>query len=404
MTYVEFFAKTSIENISACLADAAQRVVLVGDDFQLMEYYAKRYEKLFFHRGYKVEFVCKTVNKNKLESIIDALSEIAESCNDCIFDLNGGDELFILAMGIVCERYKEKNIKVHRFNIKNNTVIYFDKEGKTIQKKCPQLSVKENVSIYGGNASGVDGKWDCNDDFLKDIEKIWQICRQNVRLWNSQISVFEAAEKLKYPSGNRLETTVSIKALKKSFGGKDAVFVKGILDGLRRVGAICAWRLDGKNFSLTYKNDQVKKCLTKAGQALELKIYTAAMSVRDGDGSPIYNDAETGVIIDWDGKEEKYDAENEIDVMLMRGLVPVFISCKNGHVAVDELYKLDVVAKRFGGMYAKKALVATALDSSSESARYLAARAESMGIKLILDMQRLNDAELKKTVGSLWED
>ena len=43
------------------------------------------------------------------------------------------------------------------------------------------------------------------------------------------------------------------------------------------------------------------------------------------------------------------ETKNEIDVMLMRGVVPVFVSCKNGAVKMDELYKLDTVAQRFGG-------------------------------------------------------
>ncbi len=62
---------------------------------------------------------------------------------------------------------------------------------------------------------------------------------------------------------------------------------------------------------------------------------------------PVYDDALNGVVIDWDGEfhdeevEDLYDTENEIDVLLMHDIVPVFVSCKNGIVTSEELYKLD---------------------------------------------------------------
>ena len=47
--------------------------------------------------------------------------------------------------------------------------------------------------------------------------------------------------------------------------------------------------------------------------------------------------------------------------MLMRGVIPVFVSCKNGAVDSNELYKLNTVADRFGSIYAKKIIAATYL-------------------------------------------
>ena len=78
---------------------------------------------------------------------------------------------------------------------------------------------------------------------------------------------------------------------------------------------------------------------------------------------------------DWDGRDLEHPGNvqttNELDVILTVGMVPVFISCKNGGIDSDELYKLETVSEEFGGKYAKKVLVATDLherqvfDSSS---------------------------------------
>ena len=140
-----------------------------------------------------------------------------------------------------------------------------------------------------------------------------------------------------------------------------------------------------------------------------MKVYTVAKSIAE-DGVPAYDDALNGVVIDWDGEfhdesvEDIYDTENEIDVMLMHDVVPVFISCKNGIVTSDELYKLNTVAERFGGKYSKKVLVATSISDFGEQGEYLRQRAKDMNIRLVEKIQDLEDDELEKKLKNLWNN
>mgnify|MGYP003296712953 CR=1 FL=1 len=50
-------------------------------------------------------------------------------------------------------------------------------------------------------------------------------------------------------------------------------------------------------------------------------------------------------------------------VNILKGNVPTFMSCKSGKMdskqVLHALYELDTIAKRFGGIYAKKVLVTT---------------------------------------------
>lgn len=55
-----------------------------------------------------------------MQTIIDALSMFVEQYDDCVFDLTGGEDLYLVASGIVSERYRDKNIQMHRFNIRNS--------------------------------------------------------------------------------------------------------------------------------------------------------------------------------------------------------------------------------------------------------------------------------------------
>jgi len=101
-------------------------------------------------------------------------------------------------------------------------------------------------------------------------------------------------------------------------------------------------------------------------------------------------------VIEWNGS----DTKNEIDVMLMQGVLPYFISCKNGDVKSDELYKLHTVAGRFGNRYARRILVSTIyFDREDRSydgdlaTKYLSERAKDMHITLINKVHRMSDRE-----------
>ena len=107
--------------------------------------------------------------------------------------------------------------------------------------------------------------------------------------------------------------------------------------------------------------------------------------------------------INWDAAEqgEKMITHNEIDVIMMHGMVPVFVSCKSGMVEMEELFKFATVADRFGGDYAKRVLVAPSLTglNNEESIR---ARAEDMNIQILDNAYTMPFMELKDTVSGLW--
>ncbi len=413
MTYIEFFDHTAVENICACLVNPPERVVLIGDKGKLLQRHAQRYQELFANRGHRVEFIYRTVNKNNMQSILEALTELVEQYSDCAFGLTGGKELYLVAVGIISARYPQKNIQMHRFNIRSGTIIDCDQDGTTLLEEDKlQLSIVENVRIYGGDVVFDDVKengthiWDMNGEFKADIRAMWEVCKQDVRFWNTQIGILSNAEGLN-EGEDALTTVVSLYRLRSQVGRSNPFFQE-ILEPLQAQGLLKLRPRSGDLMEITYKNLQVKKCLTKAGQVLEMFIYTAALDAKDKQGAPVYQDVLTGVSIDWDGdihaQFQAFDTENEIDVMMMHGVVPVFVSCKNGMVEIDELYKISSVAERFGGRYAKKVLVATALDSKGTFDEYFRQRAKDMDIRLVEGVQTMDDQELNRVIGSFWSN
>ena len=403
MTYIELYTRTAIENICSSIISPPDRVVLVGDDKKKVSRAAAVYKDILKKRGCDVEFICKTASKNNMQSVVRLLSDIIETYDDCVFDIDGGYDIFLVAAGIVAERYKDKNIQLHRFNVIGNRLIDCDGDGNLISSvEPPEITVRENVRVYGGdivgNGSGEED-WNWTEDFKEDIDLMWNICKKNPSRWNSQINLFGAACQ---PVGEGLTVQSPLKSVKSLLrqDGENYVFADNIYSNLYSAGLITDYSCD-EVLRVTFKNKQIMHCLTKAGQVLEMKITLTAKRITE-DEKPFYCDVVNGVRIDWDGVYSGgQNTENEIDVLAMHGMRPVFISCKNGKVETEELYKLNSVALNFGGKYAKKVLVATALEKNKKpNPQSIRARAADMGIRLVENIAFLDDKELEKLVRS----
>ncbi len=417
MTYVEFFDKNAIENICTCLTDIPERVIFIGTDRDAMNAHIANYERVFKARGHNIEFICKTASKSNIDNAVRLLSGIVEEYEDVVFDITGGEKILALALGIVYEQHKDKNIQIHRVNINNNVVSDCDKDGKTVFKNLPNLTVEENIRIYGGDIVygdiddlNVTYVWDMTPEFEKDIESVWSVCKNNPKEWNIQAGIFEAICGAGECSADGLSYTAEIFKVSKylSRGGIWFDTKQSIIKKLLKYDLLTKYSCSDEKVEISFKNEQVKKCITKAGQALEMKIYLTAKNLKDKEGNAVYEDAQNGVVIDWDGRfhdeetEHRFDTENEMDVMLMHGIVPVFVSCKNGKVSVDELYKLSTVAERFGGKYAKKVLAVTDFDMSGDAANYIAQRAADMRITVIDGVGKMSDERLCDELRTAW--
>ena len=413
MTYIEFFDKDVCENICSCLVNPPERAILIGDNKKLLEKHADRYDKLFCSKGFDIEFLYRSVNKNQIQSIISALTDIIEEYDNCVFDLTGGDELYLTAVGILFERFKDKDLQMHRINIRNGMIMDCDCDGNTIETdSIIPLSIEEYLRLYGGNIVYNEQKsegtyqWCLDEEFIDDVFVMWSVCKKDVRLWNTQIAVFANAFELSGNVNGTLSISIPVDILKEKLkSGGSYICIKSIVNALKKYGLMTLSEQSGV-LHISFKSKQVQRCLTKAGQVLELIVYISALNATEKDGSKSYSDVMTSVQIDWDGnihtQTNACDTQNEIDVMMMHGLIPIFVSCKNGAVDMNELYKLNTVAERFGGTYSKKVLITTALDDSLQS-EYLRARAKDMNIRLVENFQCINEFEINKTLRLFWQ-
>ena len=412
MTAVEFYDRTPIENAISSLTTAPDKIIFIGDGNRAKKFLDKM--NLFLTKkglDSKIKVDFRKIKRNNLNDIVEVLSDIVNTEEDCVFDLTGGDDLVLVAMGIVYQKFAHKKIKIQRFNINNAEVTDCDNDGCVIYKGKPEITVEENVILYAGAVKFDDNprngtyKYNYTDEFIRDVNEMWKICADDPGFWNARVNILGQIEEY-YGDNASLSVSFNLTALKTRLANDNIKYVK--LDGLlRRLSAknlISYVVCNNEDYAITYKNQQIKFCLGAAGTVLEQKVTVTAREIMLEEG--IYNDVMSGVHIDWDGKigdnsNDDNDTKNEIDVIAMHGVIPLFISCKNGRVDDDELYKLETVANRFGGIYSKKFLIATYLNKGPKSLAAFMQRAEDMKIFLINDVHRLSEEKFKRTIKNL---
>lgn len=403
MTIVELYDTVNVENIVGAMICAPERVVLIGDDVKKINKSIERYKKVLAAHGIEIELIAKRGSRNSLQYVVDVLTEIVNEYGECVFDITGGNELYLVAVGMIMRDFAGL-VQCHKFDFKKSTFTDCDADGNVVNHGEFVLSIADNIALYGGeivwdydNGEFVTYKWDLNESFGKDVEAMWEICEDNPRLWNAQMNYLGA---LYERYGDGLTLKFNLKEAESSFKRKPT-FIKGIFSSLNMCGVISEFFMTDDDVSITFKNEQCLKTLTVAGQVLELYVAYRLLRMKESENSekPFFDDIMVGVVIDWSDSEEDDNVINEIDVIAMKDGIPMFISCKNGAFKNEELYKLYSVSDRFGADYTKKVLVlpdAELLDNGEE----LAQRMEKMGIRRF-EMEKGNGDKFENYVRSL---
>ena len=419
MTVVELFDHSPLQNLSGALNFPAERIVFVGTNRRKLEEQLSVYRAVLARFRPTAHIDLAPVPKYDLSAVVALLCRIAEADKPVIFDVSGGDDYILAAAGVAYEKCREKglDVRLSHFSVRSGRFAGFDNKN-AFSKTRIELTCDEVISLHGGAIVYAEQKkngtmrWDFSDrGFGADVLTLWQLCRADCRDWNRKSAMMGEWEglcdaRLRDPKTVPSDVAVSYDRLRES--GKlylaNALFPH--LKVLSAHGLIENLQNTEQALSFSYKSRQIRALLVKAGTVLELVTYLAAKNVKTASGRYLYNDARTGVVLDWDGNIHADnpsfpDTENEIDVLLVRGMIPVFISCKNGSTDENELYKLAAVAEHFGAKFAHKALIATDLQKNYTSLARFNDRAREMGITVIDGVHKMTAGEFSRQIGSL---
>ena len=407
MTIVEFYDADPIENAVSILLDGAEKIIYIGYNRKQLNRVIEDYKEIALSKNIKVQFEYEVIDRNDLSGITTLLENIVKAEGNCVFDLSGGDDLYLVAAGIVYEKNKDK-VQLHRFNVRNGKLTDCDADGNVLQTRFRELSLNQIIKcssgriVYDTEEPKTTHIWDFTDELKSDVEVLWELCSENNRYWNMMLSAI--GQNTISKDNEQLTREINYISLKRALNQKGVSdhYIKEFFEKLLGCGFIKTIEITERTLSYKYKNRDVKDLLTKAGLLLELFITINAIDFNNKDGTSYYNDVLTGVVINWDDEEGKRSVRNEIDVLLVKGLVPVFISCKNGEVEVEELYKLSAVANRFGGKCAKKVIVAPSIEEMGNEAIGIIERANEMGIRIIKKLDGLSESQFNDVIKNLW--
>lgn len=372
MTIIELFDENQIENVVSALSLKPDKVVFVGFESIMTRDRKKDIEDFFKLKGIKLQLEYETVKTYEYENILNTLKSVLKTNEDCIFDLTGGSELVIMAMG---ELAAENDMPVVQFDAESKKLVKVRKPEKIGEFSRITSKIREHFTLMGGLKVSNEA-WLFSNDFKEDIKSIWEACKIDHYLWNKMTPFFANIDE----SGKVAIVTEEEKQVE-------------ILESLSESGVLRNFSNKNGIIRFTYKNSQIERCLTKAGNILELYGYVSALEINERQPG-YFSDIDIGVMADWDGvlldwRERTKDIKNEIDLVFMRGAIPVFVSCKNGEVTKEALYELETVASHFGGKYVTKVLFASYDLDLTTNRKYIAQRAKDMGIKVVCGIDKM---------------
>lgn len=401
MILIECFSESLSENIMESLRLRPDKVYLLGDGSQ-MHKHMERCQTILQERGMKTKIKPVDTRGKDMGTIAGLLADIIRREEPCVIDLSGGDEVTILAVGALAASMDSElrsRVYIQRFDPRLDREVDCDGSGQVLQGRDAVLTVREQIYLYGGKVHPESYQPDTRYS-PRDLDPLWTIVAEEPREWNKNISALNEFEKYSPDKTDiRLDWEILSEKVRNNYPGKKAQ-VLALLEKFRQRGVIKVFR-DDPYLQYSYTSPLLRYCTQKAGNVLEVKTLLEARALKDN-GAPFFRDCQTGVHIDWDGishKPEEHVAEtrNEMDLILVRGATPLFISCKNGNIAEDELYKLDTVATHFGGPQARKMLIAADLDQKDErSDEIYIRRAQDMGVYLVTDAAKLTQKEWRE--------
>jgi len=363
LTLIELFDREMVENVASILLFHPDKVIFLGSRGQMLPKHRQDLLRFLRMKACSCETEFIPVDRYDKEGIQETLLTVLRKNPACVFDITGGSELTLIAMG---ELTRHMGISMHQISPETGRVIAVSGTAPQVSGSA-ELSVAENTLLHGGRViSSEDTGWDEGPDLSDAVQKLWRFCREDPDIMNRHAVFFQSGKSL-----GGLSVSCPLKR-----GHRPADF--DFLRKLSRMDLLQELVIGDHEVCFTYRDNNLRRLFTKAGNLLEVYVWLAAKE------AGIFGDARQGVVLDWDVQSDTAsETKNEMDVLVMRGMIPGFISCKNGNVKKEALYELETVADRFGGTYAKKILAVTSLSGSPSSAAHLRSRAEDSGIVLL---------------------
>lgn len=366
-TLIELYDTSPIRNVLATVMFRPQEMILICPPEVAEDPNQKRSLRDFFaylNCPVKLTLIPVTLlDAGKTERV---LREVLESHQDCAIDISGGTDAALFAAGVA-----SGDTPVFTYSVRKDT--FFEIKNAPFARSLPNtvhLDVRSCLMMAGGTL--LPGREDNAGlaEMSDRIDRLFRVYSTFRPQWNRQISyiqkissaepgVLEAGGQLREKAGNK-----NVDADGEFFGA------------LEEAGLILNLQHTDESVSFRFPDERVRFWLRDVGAVLELQVFRACRA------AGCFDDVVLSAVVNWQsGKINRDSVTNEIDVMAVQGIQPVFISCKTSEVHTDALNELAILRDRFGGKFARAILVTSGVTGKTREP--VRRRADKLGIELV---------------------
>ena len=380
-TLIELYDERPIENVLGTEMMHPEETILVcPPEMMRNRAWKNSLIEYFKARNCEVKLTFMEASLLDAQKVKKTLQQILSTHEECAFDISGGSDAALFAAGAVAGE-----VPVFTYSWKKNAFFEIQNAPFARNLLCSvKLDARSCFLMAGGEL--LPGREDNErlKDRMEEIGSLFSVYSQFRTIWNRQITyiqrISQAEDRNCGAYGPR-----RVKADNRYVTADEPFF-----HALEEKKLIQDLHISEKEVSFAFPDEVIRFWLRDVGSVLELQVYRACLS------SKLFDDVVLSAVVAWDRQSEGRDnVTNEIDVMAVRGVEPIFISCKTSGIHTEALNELAILRDRFGGK-SSRAMIVTA-GNVGKTRRVMLRRAQELNIEVVEE----NELELDTLIERL---
>lgn len=378
---IKLFDREPIKNVLSASIFAPEIVVYLCDQRHGDLFKESAIYRFFRRRGLRCRPRFYYVDAWSPAAVRRALRAVVRDYPGCIFDFTGGKDLLLGMAGMMVS---EMNLPAFHIDIRRRRFSNL-RNCEALDKRfhIPSFSAADLLAVTGATVHGYGhiSPQQLTPAFEADARAVFSLLMEHQRDWNDFVNYLQVCCAGTGPD------ELDMGGAKTMSGERQLVhYSPELMEALHRKGIFTRYGLDGKGVFFSFKSPLIKRCMLSVGVWLELYCYLCAKN------TGFFDELISSVVIDWDGVEGGPDtAKNEVDLLLVKGVTPVFVSCKMGTPSALALSEVKQLTEKFSGSFGRTAMVTA--QKLGKDAAVLQNRAEELRI-LMLDKRNMEEDNL----------
>lgn len=386
-TLIELYDERPLENVLAVEALKPEHVIYICADAAAADVRCRKMlERYYAHRGLNTHVSFVSAERFDAASLLHRLRDVAEHNADCALDITGGTDAALFAAGLLSAEY---SIPVFTYSRRKNCFFNIRNAEFMDNLRCEATFNVEDFFLMAGGAMRT-GRVDnaVLAGYRSDVEPFFKLYLRHRRQWNRIVTWMQRASQLPKEAPITLHVQSSYQV--KGDRGSRIDAPEEALQELEGIGFIRDLWIDrGRSVSFRFRDEQIRYWLRDVGSVLELYVHYSCTV------SGLFQDVCCSAIVDWEEGARENAVSNELDVVAVQGVVPIFISCKTCAANTEALNELAILRDRFGGEMARAAIV-----TAENGGISLRKRAAELRIDVI-DLKDLSGNRIEKRLRTI---